>query len=202
MSDIASTIPLEPAAIRVPPVITHSELKSIAVLPSLVGPDTYVSPPEMYNPPLESSPSPSAITVSLPPEMLRAALESVAIGSLPVLESGDVALSPSSLAFTVVSPPAILIIVASIPSLELAILTFPPTILILPSECKPSLPALAVTTASLTLMVSLPLIACLAPVALIVPLTNLTSSFPTIALVLSLVTLSVPLPLIVMSSLE
>ena len=40
-------IPDDPAATRTPPVTTHSEPKSIAVFPSLVGPDKYVSPPEM-----------------------------------------------------------------------------------------------------------------------------------------------------------
>ena len=134
LSDIASIIPEDPAATSVPPVIIHSDPKSIAVLPSFVGPDTYVSPPEMLIAPFESNPSPLEFTVSLPPDMLSTALLSEASGLLPVFESAVAALRASSEDTTLVVPPAILITCPSMPSTEFVILILPPTTLTVPSE--------------------------------------------------------------------
>ena len=69
-----TAIPVLPAATTVPPVMTALVPVSSAPLPLPVGPLTSVMPPDTVSVPLESSPSPLALTISVPPDMLSAAL--------------------------------------------------------------------------------------------------------------------------------
>ncbi|MNC65325.1 hypothetical protein D3C75_1156020 [compost metagenome] len=67
VSDGACAMPELPAATKIPPLCSKLPSKSSAPLPLLVGPLTITVPPDIVMEPFESSPSPEASTVSVPP---------------------------------------------------------------------------------------------------------------------------------------
>ena len=133
-----SAMPLAPSAMTVPPemnaVPPFSVPMSMAPLPPLVGPLTVTSPPSTRKLPFVSSPSPSAVMVSLPPVITRlgnssSSPEASSVCSplrpprllphpppKPRLFEPPFALMPSSDAVMSMSPPAMVISTASSPS--------------------------------------------------------------------------------------
>ena len=64
-----SAMPVEPAATTMPPVIVALPSQSMVPSPLEVAPLMYSSPPVTSISPLESMPSPEALTVTTPPEI-------------------------------------------------------------------------------------------------------------------------------------
>ena len=129
-------MPAEPAAMTVPPVI-EALSQSMAPLPPLVGPLTYVVPPDTVMEPLESRASPCALTVMVPPEMVSVAFwwsanpppwpkpPKSAVLSVPLPPSE--ALMPSSDATMSIFPPLIAMSWPSRPSTDCVMSMTPPT---------------------------------------------------------------------------
>ena len=111
-----TAMPAAPVATTVPPVMLALS-QSMEPLPPLVGPLTYVVPPDTVMEPLESRPSPPASTLIVPPEMVSVAFWLSANPPPPPKP-------PKSVVLSLPLPPS----EALMPSSDATISIFPPLI--------------------------------------------------------------------------